>query len=47
MQASPLNGLDEISFENSITWPIQLAGRADAQAALAYGPGYGWDDYIW
>jgi hypothetical protein len=42
-QFEPYGGLDELNFNNDMTWPLQLKGRDQAKDALAYGPGYGFD----
>jgi len=39
-----LGGTSELDFTNSTTWPIQMTGRDQAREALAYGPGFGFDD---
>jgi hypothetical protein len=46
MQENGAGGKDEINFNPSNTWPLQLSGRQQAQEALAYGPGYGFDHYF-
>lgn len=47
MDENPAGGAAELNFEPENTWPMQFAGRDQAKEALAYGPGYGFDDYIW
>ena len=42
-ERSGLGGTSELDFTNSTTWPIQVIGRQEAQEALDYGPGYGFD----
>lgn len=46
-QAVSLDGIKEIEFGNDVTWPMQTEGRQNAQEALQYGFGFGWDKYIW
>lgn len=40
-EQEPTTGNSELLFDNDITWPLQEQGRADAQKALAAGPGVG------
>ena len=35
------NGIGNLDFNNSTTWPLQEMGRSDAKAALEEGPGAG------
>ena len=42
-----MEGMNELNFNNTNTWPYQLEGRDQAQEALNYGPGFGFDTYIW
>jgi hypothetical protein len=46
-QKVTLDGKEELAFTNNLTWPMQEEGRTMAQEALIYGPGYGWDSYVW
>ena len=46
-QKNGATGLDEINFSQNITRPLQLSGREQAKEALAYGPGYGFDEFQW
>jgi len=41
MNTHPALGLKMLDFETSNTWPLQEWGRADAAAAVAAGPGVG------
>jgi len=36
----------ELTFDPKVTWPLQLQGRDLALRALAYGPGFGFDDLL-
>lgn len=41
MNSDTALGLDEINFNASATWHLQVTGQADAAAAMAAGPGVG------
>jgi hypothetical protein len=45
-EVGSVGGLDELNFDPEMTWPLQQNGRAQAIEALAYGPGYGFDNFI-
>jgi hypothetical protein len=40
MQKHPAT-IEEVNFNNATTWHMQEAGREDAKAAIAAGPGTG------
>lgn len=42
-----MGGMGELDFDNDVTWPLQLQGREKAIEVLAYGPGYGFDSFVW
>lgn len=42
-----VGGKGELDFDNDATWPLQMQGRELAKEVLAYGPGYGWDNFVW
>ena len=39
--------MDELNFNPEVTWPLQVQGRDQALEVIAYGPGYGFDKFIW
>lgn len=42
-QKDSASGLKELTFDKEVTWPLQLNGREQATEAIAYGPGFGFD----
>lgn len=47
MEQDPYKGKAELDFNSDATWPSQVQGREQSKEVLAYGPGYGFDSYIW
>ena len=45
-EENSVGGMAELTFDPKVTWPLQLQGRDLALRALAYGPGFGFDDLL-
>ena len=43
MNANPAEGFKMINFSTDLTWPLQLDGRATAEAVLAAGANVGFE----